>query len=76
MILLDLVMPRTNGWTVLRHLHSRPRLRNIPVLLLTAVYPEPGILPPRESYHSLFQKPFNFDELLAVASQLAGRRDD
>jgi CheY-like chemotaxis protein len=35
-ILLDLLMPRLDGFGVLEYLHHTPRYRNIPVLVLTA----------------------------------------
>jgi signal transduction histidine kinase/DNA-binding response OmpR family regulator len=33
---LDLMMPRANGWTVLRHLRADPELRTIPVIVCSS----------------------------------------
>lgn len=37
LILLDLILPRKNGFEVLKELKSNPRLANIPVIILTNV---------------------------------------
>lgn len=36
-ILLDIVMPRMNGYEILRRLKRDPKTKNIPVLILTAL---------------------------------------
>jgi len=36
LILLDVFMPRLNGWDVLRYVRGNDELRNIPVIMLTA----------------------------------------
>lgn len=40
MILLDLMMPKTNGFEMLAALQSSPQLKNIPVMVLTNVSAE------------------------------------
>ncbi|MCX6731804.1 MAG: response regulator [Candidatus Parcubacteria bacterium] len=37
LILLDLILPRKNGFEVLKELKNNPRLSNIPVIILTNV---------------------------------------
>ncbi|MBC7543789.1 MAG: response regulator [Candidatus Sericytochromatia bacterium] len=37
LILLDIMMPGLSGWDVLDHLRADPRLRTIPVMMLTAL---------------------------------------
>jgi two-component system alkaline phosphatase synthesis response regulator PhoP len=37
LILLDLILPRKNGFEVLKEIKSNPRLSNIPVIVLTNV---------------------------------------
>jgi len=40
LVLLDLVMPRVNGYQVLEHLKEKDKTRKIPVILFTAAPPE------------------------------------
>lgn len=40
LILLDLMMPRVDGWQVLDWLRRHPRLSRVPVLLVSAVGPD------------------------------------
>jgi CheY-like chemotaxis protein len=63
-ILLDLMMPVMNGHELLKHLRASPRLRDLPVLVLTAVATE---IPP--GAHGLLRKPFVIDELLSAVSR-------
>lgn len=41
-ILLDIVMPRMNGYEILRRLKRDPKTKNIPVLILSALSGEAG----------------------------------
>jgi CheY-like chemotaxis protein len=73
-IMLDVVMPEMDGWTVLRRLKADPELRDIPVVLVT-------ILGDREMGYALgaadyLTKPINTDALLQVLSRFmpVGRR--
>src|SRR5438105_13404911 len=36
LVLLDVMMPGMDGWTVLEHLKSEPAVADVPVVLLTA----------------------------------------
>lgn len=45
LILLDLQMPRMNGWQLARHLAQDPRLSRIPVLVLSGIAEMAGSLP-------------------------------
>jgi CheY-like chemotaxis protein len=36
LLILDLSMPKVDGWTVLRQLRARPETQSLPVLVLTA----------------------------------------
>jgi two-component system, cell cycle response regulator DivK len=36
LILMDLSLPKMNGWTATRHLKADPRTKNIPVIAVTA----------------------------------------
>lgn len=63
-ILLDLQMPRLNGWEFVDLLRSEPRWRQIPVVVLSAVKasPPPGIV-------AFLPKPIALDRLLRVLDQ-------
>jgi CheY-like chemotaxis protein len=36
-IVLDLMMPKVSGWDILKHLQGDPELREIPVIVVTAL---------------------------------------
>ncbi|HEV8550117.1 MAG TPA: response regulator, partial [Polyangiaceae bacterium] len=65
-ILLDLVMPEPDGYAVLRHVRSQPRLAEVPVVVLTALETDGEI---ERAFSSgaddYVQKPFRPGELLA-----------
>ncbi|MCY0999617.1 response regulator transcription factor [Myxococcus sp. MISCRS1] len=66
LILLDLMMPEMNGHEFLERRKAIARLRNVPVMVLTAVTTD---IPP--GANSLLRKPFSVEELLdAVRSML------
>jgi two-component system response regulator VicR len=35
LVILDIMMPEMDGWDVCRHIKSRPRTKDLPVLILT-----------------------------------------
>ncbi len=57
-IVLDLMMPRMDGWTFLRHIRGHPKYRDLPVVVTSAVAGEG----PAEADSSL-QKPFDVHDL-------------
>ena len=61
LILLDLTMPVMDGVTFLHHLKQIPRLRKIPVLLMTAQE-----TPPALDAAAVLQKPFTPASLLSL----------
>ncbi|WP_241757847.1 response regulator [Myxococcus landrumensis] len=66
LILLDLMMPEMNGHELLARRQAIPRLRNVPVMVLTAVTTD---VPP--GANGLLRKPFSVEELLeAVRSMM------
>ena len=66
-ILLDLNMPRMNGWEVLEAIKKDTDLRTIPVIILTTSDAEKDVL---SSYHlganCYLKKPLGFDDFLNV----------
>ena len=71
LILLDLNMPRKDGREVLREIKADPRLRHIPVVVLTTSQEKRDIL---RSYDlgasSFITKPVAFDELVEIIRSL------
>jgi CheY-like chemotaxis protein len=66
MAAVDLVMPRLSGEELLRELRARPSLRDLPVVLMTAVTPDKGL----PAADALLVKPFELAELLATVQRL------
>jgi DNA-binding response OmpR family regulator len=65
LILLDTNMPVMNGHEMLEHLRSSPELKDIPVIMLTALA-EPQDIAKASSYsiEDYVTKPFDFNELM------------
>ncbi|HEY3323029.1 MAG TPA: PAS domain S-box protein [Planctomycetota bacterium] len=67
LITLDYRMPRMNGWAVLRELKHDPQLREIPVIVVSAVADQQrGVLPGAVDF---LTKPVSRDDLLQVLSR-------
>lgn len=71
LILLDLAMPKVNGFEVLRRIRSDPRTKSIPVVVMTSSQEERDIT---ESYdlgvNSYVSKPVAYDEFTETVAQL------
>ncbi|HEX9437393.1 MAG TPA: response regulator transcription factor [Candidatus Limnocylindria bacterium] len=68
LILLDLMLPGADGYTLLQEMRARPDLRDVPVIVVSAS------LPPSR-YHvagadAVVQKPFEFDRLLRTIQEV------
>ena len=65
-ILLDMMMPRMDGWEFCRQRALDPAIEDIPVVVLSAV--------PRERIHvpaaAVLSKPFDYDTLLNTVRRL------
>lgn len=59
-VLLDLMMPGTNGWTFLDHQRSDPKLSGIPVIICSAYAESAKSVKP----HALIEKPVRLEVLL------------
>ncbi len=72
LVLLDLMMPEVDGWAVHHAMMADPRLRNIPIIVITAR----GSLQEREKglrtegIFDYFIKPFSPSELLVSVDRL------
>jgi DNA-binding response OmpR family regulator len=70
LVLLDLMLPDMNGWTLLRQRERERGLARVPVLVLSAAGPE-GIADAQELGAPVFlTKPFDVDRLLAEIEKL------
>jgi two-component system response regulator VicR len=67
-IILDLMMPVMDGWTFVNRLRAIPRLKDIPILVITASGPHWGY-PVSHALH----KPVGRNELIAAVSNLVYR---
>lgn len=75
MILLDLRMPRMNGWDLAERLRQRPAWRDIPVVVVAAHYriaDEAAAIGARAWLH----KPVSIDVLLRVVGQIFAESTD
>ena len=63
LVLLDLMLPRLNGWEVLGKLQSDPRFADLPVAVVTAFSNR------APAGTALFRKPLQLDSLLAFVAE-------
>jgi CheY-like chemotaxis protein len=71
-ILLDLMMPRMNGWEFRERQQQDPRLSNIPVAIMTGVR-DSAAQSARLNAAEFFQKPLDFNALKATISNYCQR---
>jgi two-component system, OmpR family, response regulator len=73
-MILDLMLPRCNGFEVLKHVKSDPALRALPVIVLTAKgQPQDRRLAEQIGVEGFMTKPFSNTDVLAAVRRL-GRR--
>jgi CheY-like chemotaxis protein len=69
LVLLDLMMPRMNGFQVLNHMQSNPRTRQVPVIVVSAIenkmlFQLPGVS------HVIQKARYSLDELETAIAKL------
>ena len=69
-IILDIVMPGMSGYMVAKHIKSDPKLRNTPIVLLTATANVAGNIMLEMPTEYRVRKPFNPDELLELLQSI------
>jgi CheY-like chemotaxis protein len=70
-ILLDLKMPRIDGMEVLRDIKSSPKLKTIPVVVMTSSREEQDLLRSYElGVNAFVVKPVNFQEFVDAIKQV------
>jgi DNA-binding response OmpR family regulator len=73
--LLDVMMPRLDGYELTRKLRSEEALHSLPIILLTASAQETDVSRGFEAgADDYMKKPFNPDELVARVRAVLGRR--
>jgi two-component system response regulator MprA len=70
-ILMDVMMPRMDGWEVCRHLTADPGLLDGHSLVLMTAALVKGELPPPAPATAILAKPFNLEQLYTLVSALA-----
>lgn len=70
LIILDLNLPKMDGWELLRRLKISHRLRDTPVIILTTSESPEDQEKAREFGVSFFTKPSNFSELSTLAERI------
>jgi CheY-like chemotaxis protein len=69
-LVLDIHMPVMSGWELLAVIRSYTRLRDIPVVLVSARDVDPGSRP---AFEAMLRKPFSTDALVVALGQICGR---
>lgn len=74
LIILDVIMPGMDGFTVCKEIREDPILKEVPVLFLTAkIKPEDAIVGLSLGADDYLRKPFNVDELLLRVNAILRR---
>jgi DNA-binding response OmpR family regulator len=74
LVLLDLKMPKVDGFDVLAWLRTRPELESLPVVVLSSSSREDDIQRARTLGAADYRvKPADFDELMILAQEVANR---
>jgi len=63
LIILDIMMPEMDGFTLSKHLLAHPATQNIPVIILTAKGKKPDAFLNATNVHRYVAKPFDPDRL-------------
>lgn len=72
LVVLDLLLPKMDGWRVCQKLKTDPLCKHIPVILLSGLIEEDYQKQEMEAADVLLGKPVEFEKLLAVIKRLFG----
>ena len=71
LLILDLNMPRKNGFQALREIKEDPRLRRLPVVVMTTSTADEDVVKTYNlGVNSFINKPFNFNRLVEMVGAL------
>ena len=74
LIILDVMMPKLNGWEVAKYLRSKPEWNDTPILMLTGIGPTLNDLTaPLYGANDHLDKPFEFEALVTKVNGMVGR---
>jgi two-component system alkaline phosphatase synthesis response regulator PhoP len=77
LIVLDVMMPKMDGFEVLKRLQANPETRDIPIIMLTAKAQDADVFRGWASGVSAYlTKPFNPLELITFVKRILSGRDD
>jgi len=74
LIMLDLMMPRMNGWEVLETLRQRGLLERVPVVVLTAVGAQRTEGLNAYGVRAILSKPFEIHDLIATVRDILEKK--
>ncbi|SET47645.1 response regulator [Stigmatella erecta] len=72
--ILDIMMPRLNGYETLKALRQQPAFAQLPVILMSAIVPE--VTAGGYSWNGFLKKPFSLQSLLDQVHRLAPKAAD
>lgn len=78
LVLLDILLPKMNGWDVCKSIKNSAAGKTTPVVLMSAVYKTPKMQrDAREKFHSdqFVEKPFQLSRLLGIVTDFLGKPD-
>ena len=70
-ILLDLAMPKVNGWDFLQRLHETGHLSKVPIIVVSAHLREDPKALLQMGVSAILPKPFNLPELIDLIEHLS-----
>ena len=74
LVVLDLVLPKMNGFNVCSSLRKDPATRTVPIIMMTVLPGEfPRLIGMEMGANAYLTKPFQVEELLALVSKLLGQ---
>jgi len=76
--LIDLLMPVRSGWDVIKYIKKQEQLKNIPIIAITGLTPEPeDLLRVKESCQAVVHKgaDFKVEELCGIIKKITSNID-
>jgi CheY-like chemotaxis protein len=68
LILLDLLMPAKDGWEVVASVKAEPRLKDVPIVVMSAIPPRATTLQ-AQGIAGTLTKPFTVEEMMFVVTR-------